>query len=524
MTARISSSSAALAVLAVAQFVIALDYSIIYVALPSVARGLSLDPAAAQWVISSYAVGFAGFLMVGGRLADRLGAKRLFLVAVNLFCVASAVGGVAQDGAVLLAARGTQGLAAALLQPATLGLIGTVFPAGPARNRALAVWAAVGAAGLAAGALLGGVLTTASWRLTFFVNVPLTLACALAAARYFRPAAPAGGGSGRVPVLASTAGTGAALALVLGLTLSAGRGWGSAPALISFGVAVVLLAAFVVIENTARAVLIERALRRTRSLRRGTAATALYMASAGSEFYLVTLLLQERQGYPPLRAGLAFLPLALMITAGSMTAGRAARRLTAAAVLACGFTLAAIGLGWLALALPGGSYLLDLLPGLVISGFGHGLIYTSMFILGTRDVPAGHQGSAGALLTTSQYLSGAVMVAVLTLVLGAGRGTGSFQAAFLITAVVAGAGLILAVASAPRPRPGPAAVIPAIADNNGDDDVQLERPEHERHDPSPAHRPGRRGLRQHTRPAAARADLRADQAPARVRGRDSADA
>ena len=158
--------------------------------------------------------------------------------------------------------------------------------------------------------------------------------------------------------------------------------------MISFGVAVVLLAAFVVIENTARAVLIERALRRTRSLRLGAAATALYMASAGSEFYLVTLLLQERQGYPPLRAGLAFLPLALMITAGSMMAGRAARRLTAAAVLACGFTLAAIGLGWLALALPGGSYLLDLLPGLVISGFGHGLIYTSMFILGTRDVPA----------------------------------------------------------------------------------------------------------------------------------------
>ena len=158
--------------------------------------------------------------------------------------------------------------------------------------------------------------------------------------------------------------------------------------------AVVLLAAFVVIENTARAVLIERALRRTRSLRLGAAATALYIAGKrGCPFYLVTLLLQERQGYPPLRAGLAFLPLALMITAGSMTAGRAARRLTAAAVLACGFTLAAIGLGWLALALPGGSYLLDLLPGLVISGFGHGLIYTSMFILGTRDVPAGRRAA-----------------------------------------------------------------------------------------------------------------------------------
>jgi MFS family permease len=445
MTAR-TSLSPALAVLSVAQFVIALDYSIMYVALPSAARGLSLNPAAAQWVISSYAVGFAGFLMVGGRLADRLGAKRLFLVAVNLFCVASAVGGVAPDGAVLLAARGTQGLAAALLQPATLGLIGTVFPPGPSRNRALAVWAAVGAAGLAVGAILGGLLTTASWRLTFFVNVPLTLGCALAAVRYFRPAHD-GGGRGRVPVLAAAAGTGAVLALVLGLSLSASRGWGSAPAVVSFGLAAVLLAGFVVIENRAGAVLIERALRRTRSLRLGTAATALYMASAGSEFYLVTLLLQARMNYPPLRAGLALLPLALMVTAGSMAAGRAGRKLTAATVLVCGFTLAAIGLGWLALTLPGGSYLLDLLPGLVISGFGHGMIYTSMFILGTRDVPPEHQGSAGALLATSQYLAGAVTVAVLTLVLGAERSSGSFRAAFLITAAAAAAGVALAAAS-----------------------------------------------------------------------------
>jgi MFS family permease len=209
----------------------------------------------------------------------------------------------------------------------------------------------------------------------------------------------------------------------------------------------VLLAGFVVIEKTGQAVLIERALRRTRSLRRGATASALYMASAGSEFYLVTLLLQARMNYPPLRAGVAFLPLALMVTAGSMVAGHSARRLAPAAVLACGFTLAAAGLAWLALALPGGSYLTDLLPGLVISGVGHGMIYTSMFILGTRDVPREHQGSAGALLTTSQYVSGTIMVAVLTLVLGVTRSTGGFRAAFLITAAAAAAGAVLAVAS-----------------------------------------------------------------------------
>ena len=161
----------------------------------------------------------------------------------------------------------------------------------------------------------------------------------------------------------------------------------------------------------------------------------------------MTLLLQARMSYPPLRAGLALLPLALMITAGSLAAGRAGRKLTAATVLACGFTLAAIGLAWLALTLPGGSYPRDVLPGLVISGFGHGMIYTSMFILGTRDVPPEHQGSAGALLATSQYLAGAVTVAVLTLVLGAERSTGGFRVAFLITAAAAAAGVALASAS-----------------------------------------------------------------------------
>src|SRR5712691_8125443 len=226
-------SRGALAVLSVAQFLVALDYSIIYVALPSIAHDLSLDPAVTQWVISGYAVFFAGFLMVGGRLADRVGAKPLFIVAIMLFGVASAAGGAAQGGALLLAARGAQGLGAALLQPAILGVIGKTFPAGPSRSRALVVWGSVGASGLAVGAILGGLLTTASWRLTFFVNVPLALLSALAATRYFRPAQN-GSRSSRVPVLASAVGTGAALALVLGLTLSAGQGWGSAPAVVSF--------------------------------------------------------------------------------------------------------------------------------------------------------------------------------------------------------------------------------------------------------------------------------------------------
>ncbi|MGH3880902.1 MAG: MFS transporter [Actinophytocola sp.] len=429
-----------LAVLSVAQFLIALDYSIIYVALPSVAADLQLEPSLAQWIISAYAVLFAGFLVVGGRLADRVGARRLFVVAVVFFGVASAVGGVATDGAVLLAARGAQGLGAALLQPAIIGLIGTTFAAGPARSRALAVWGAVGASGLAAGAVLGGLLTTASWRLTFVINVPLTLLCAAGALAWI--STDRATRADRIPVGAAVLGTGTVLALVLGLTLGADQGWRAWPTLTGLGLAAVLFVAFVA--NERRAPLIEPALRRVATLRRGVGATALYMASVGSEFYLLTLLLQSAKGYDALQAGLAFVPLAVLVTAGNAVAGRALRTHSPATVLAGGFATATVGLGWLALALHGDSYVGHLLPGLLLSGLGHGMIYTSMFVLGTRDVPAAHQGTAGALLTTSQYLSAAVTLAVLTPVLGATPDHDRFRVAFLVVTAAAAAGIALA--------------------------------------------------------------------------------
>jgi MFS family permease len=429
-----------LAVLSVAQFLIALDYSIIYIALPSVSADLHLAPSLAQWVVSAYAVLFAGFLVVGGRLTDRVGAKRMFVGAVVFFGAASAVGGAAGDGTVLLAARGAQGLAAALLQPAIIGLIGTTFPAGPARGRALAIWGGVGASGLAAGAVLGGVLTTASWRLTFVINVPLTLLCAAGALLFVRAAAVTT--ANRIPLRAAVLGTGTVLTLVLGLTLAADQGPFAWPSLVSLGLAVALLVAFLRNERTAP--LIEPALRRIATLRAGAAATALYMASVGAEFYLLTLLLQSAKGYDALQAGLAFVPLAVLVTAGNAAAGRAVRTLAPATVLAGGFAAATAGLLWLALALPGDSYAADLLPGLLLSGFGHGVIYTAMFVIGTHDVPGTHQGTAGALLTTSQYLSAGVTVAVLTLVLGPAPDDGRFRLAFLVTTAAAAAGLALA--------------------------------------------------------------------------------
>lgn len=427
-----------LLLLSLAQFLLALDYSIVYVALPGIAADLGLDLAAAQWVVSAYAVPFAGFLLLGGRIADRVGAARLFVAATVAFGVAGAAGGVAPTGGVLLGARFAQGLAAALLQPAILGLLGTMFPA---RSRALSVWGAVGASGLAAGVVLGGVLTRASWRWTFFVNVPVTVLCAAGGLIWLRAAR---GGGARIPLPGALLGTGAALGAVLALTLAGTAGWAAPVTLAVAAAAVVLAAGFAAHERLARAPLVEPALRRIGSLRVGVAATALYMASVGSEFYVVTLLLQEQRGYPPLRAGLAFLPLAALVTAGSAVTGRAVRRFGSPAVLSAGFALAAAGLGWLAVG-GDGSYVRGLLPGLLVSGFAHGVIYTAMFVLGGRDVPAAHQSSAGAVLTTSQYLAGAVTVALLTLVLAGG----SFAAAFALTAGAAAAGAVTAIRRTP---------------------------------------------------------------------------
>ena len=437
---RPNSSAPTLAVLSVAQFLIALDYSIIYIALPSVATDLRLDPSLAQWVISAYAVLFAGFLVVGGRLTDRLGAKRLFVAAVIGFGLASAVGGVASDGTVLLIARGAQGLGAALLQPAILGLIGTTFTAGPARSRALAVWGTVGASGLAAGAILGGVLTSASWRLTFLVNVPLTLLAAVGATIWIT--SNSSRVASRVPFVASALGTATVLALVIGLTLSTDH---PTAAIVSLALAAVLFLAFVRNERRSTNALIERGLRSTASLKTGAAATALYMASVGSEFYVLTLHLQSQKGYTPLQAGLAVLPLAVLVTAGNTASERVVRRYGPAVVLAAGFVIAAVGLLWLAVALDGTSYAASLLPGLLLSGFGHGVIYTSMFIIGTHDVAPAQQGTAGALLTTSQYLAGALTIAVLTLVLTSSPGPAEFRTAFLLTTAAAAGGAVLAL-------------------------------------------------------------------------------
>jgi EmrB/QacA subfamily drug resistance transporter len=435
---------AALAILAVAQFLLALDYSIVYIALPSVGDEFGLTESSVQWVVSGYAVFFAGFLIVGGRASDRFGPRNLYVAAMLLFGVSSLAGGLASDTAVLLIARGAQGIAAAMLQPAVIALINTSFEAGPARNRALSVWGTVGASGLAAGVMAGGLLTTVSWRWVFLINLPIAVLCVLGAPRLLpkSTAVPRRGTTLNVPngVLC----TGTVLTAALGLTQASGQGWSHWSTLAGLGTAAVLLAVFVVRERASRRPLVDPAIRRTRSLLVGCGSTALYMASVGNMFFVVTLLLQELRGYGPLSAGLAFLPMAVAITVANSVAARLVDALGVRLTLTLAFLADAAGLLLIAVQVGGDGYVTHLLPGLLVTGFAHGVTYVVMFIAGTADVEDRNQGVAGAMMTTAQYMSGALGIAVLVLVLGTDPGQDDFGRAFVATAVAALLGAALA--------------------------------------------------------------------------------
>ncbi|MFJ8184990.1 MFS transporter [Streptomyces sp. NPDC096105] len=430
--------AAALLALSIAQFLVALDYSIIYVALPSIGSGLDLPPEQLQWVVSAYAVFFASFLMVGGRAADLIGPQRLFFLALGLFGVGSLAAGLAGEQWLLVVSRAAQGVGAAGLTPAMLALIGSVFPAGPVRARALAIWGAIGAVGLAAGVLIGGVLTAVlSWRWVFFVNVPLIAVTVVLALR----ALPAGSRSAtsvrHLNVPGAALFTSAVLLLVAALTQAAVAGWTAPSCLGCLAGSVVLGAVWAVHDRRGTAPLVPPMLLRVRSLAGGSVMSALYMASVGAEFFLITLFLQDVWGYGPLGAGIAFLPLAVSVVAGNLVTGRLVGPWGIRATLATGFAVGAAGLALLGLGTGGDDYWTAVLPGLFVSGLGQGMAFAGMYIAGTKDVPDDDQGTASAVLTTTQYTGGAMGLAVLVLVLGDTPAPSAFGHAYALTAVLA---------------------------------------------------------------------------------------
>ncbi|MEV7930979.1 MFS transporter [Kitasatospora sp. NPDC088779] len=423
---------------------LALDVSglgVLNAALPSVGARFDLDETTLQWVMTAYAVTFAGFLLVGGRLADVLGRRRVFEVGVALFTVSALVGALAPDTAVLLGARAAQGIGAALSGPAALALLTETFPAGPARNRAFSVYAAVGAASFSGGVLLGGVLTQFfGWRSVLWFSVLLGLAV-LAATRAGLPGG--AGHSGRLDLPGAITGTLGLTLLVVGVSSDGATAW------IVLGAAVAFLALFLVREHRTADPVLPLALFRIRSVRAASLAAFLqYMGSVGLLFF-APLYLQGMLDYSPFESGLALVPmsLAVFLTANFAT-GRLLARFTPRTLMAVGLVLIGGGAAlWLGTPHDGG-YVQYVLPGLVLSGIGQGLNFPSMTSAGLTGVPARQHAVAGAVNVVAQQIGASAGVAVMVLV--AATGTDQLAGYHLAYLTAAGACVLGAAVIAVR--------------------------------------------------------------------------
>jgi EmrB/QacA subfamily drug resistance transporter len=412
----------ALTLLAMAQLIIALDATIIFVALHEMGVQLQINAQQLQWIVSGYTVAFGGCLLLGGRAADLLGRRRIYRLGMGLFALASLVGGFSTSAWLLIAARAVQGIGAALLFPATLALINTLYAEGAPRNRALAIWSMASAGGLALGTLLGGVLTQSfGWSSVLLVIVPFASACALLGG-WWLPRDPAPQ-AGRSFDLAGcfTVTLGGSL-LVTTLVQGPEWGWLAPRTLGCLVLSALLLAAFVQIEQRSRDPLMQFSLLRLRSLRAAMLLTLLFMSSFGVQYYFLALYFQDGYGWSALQAGLAFLPPTLVCTFGIKITERMLTRRSPRQVLALGMAAGAVGITAVAIALPFGATYWALLPGIVVLSIGQGMTWTAMWIVAGQGVPAAQQGVASGMAATAQQIGGALGLAVLVMLANAGRG------------------------------------------------------------------------------------------------------
>jgi EmrB/QacA subfamily drug resistance transporter len=407
----------ALLLLAMTQFVIVIDASIVNIALPSIGHALSFSQTDLSWVVNAYTLTFGGFLLLGGRLADLMGRRRMFIVGLIVFSLASLAGGLAQSEPWLIAARAVQGLGAAIVSPAALSIITTTFAEGAERNRALGVWGAVAGAGGAAGVLLGGVLTSGlSWRWVLFVNVPIGLLCAFLAPRtLLESRADLRTRSFDVPG-AVTVTAGLSL-LVYALVDAVNAGWGSTATLAKIAGALALLAIFVAIERRQRAPLMPFTIFRLRTLRGADAVALLIGMSLFSMFFFVSLYMQQVLHYSALRAGLSYLPLAfgIILSAGAASAG--VTRFGFKPVLIAGLLFVAGGLFWFAQVPPhGGTFAGDVLGPSLLAAIGLGLSFVPVTIAAVTGTRPHEAGLASGLVNTAQQVGGALGLAILATV------------------------------------------------------------------------------------------------------------
>ena len=406
------SKGLALALLAMTQFIVVLDASIVNVALPSIGTDLDFSQENLSWVVNAYTLTFGGFLLLGGRLGDLLGRRRMFIVGLILFGAASLAGGLAQSEAQLIAARTIQGLGAAIISPAALSIVTTTFAEGAERNRALGVWGAVAGAGGAAGVLLGGVLTEfLGWEWVLLVNVPIALIAAALAPRLLmesrHPTATTFDIPGAVSVTAGLA------LLVYGLVNTVDVGWGSAETLAILAAALALLVVFVAIESRTSSPLMPFSIFRLRTLTGANIVGLLVGMSLFSMFFFISLYVQQVLGYEPLEAGLAYVPLSILIIVSAGGASQLVTRFGFKPPLIAGMLLISAGLLWFSrVSAPDGSYVGDVLFPSMIVAVGLGFAFVPVTIAAVTGTRPGEAGLASGLINTSQQIGGALGLAI----------------------------------------------------------------------------------------------------------------
>ncbi|WP_066943599.1 MFS transporter [Microtetraspora fusca] len=403
-----------LAAVAVVQFMVSLDLSVVNVGLPQIAAGLGFSAVGLTWVIHAYALTFGGLLLLGGKAADRYGRKRVLLLGLGLFGLASLLGGLAQEPGHLVAARAAQGVGAAALAPAALALLSATFPTGKARIRAFGVWSAMNAAGGALGVLIGGLLTEyASWRWVMFVNVPMA-AGALALTWRGIAAGPPIVRGGRPDVLGAVLATAGMTLLVFGVVRTDQYSWTSPVTLTTLVVAAALLAAFIHVERTtAREPLIRLGLFANRSVAGANAYNLLVGAAMASAFYFMSLYLQRVLGTGPAVTGIMFLPFALGVVAGSVLAVKLGYRLAPRALLVIGGLLTATGFAWFGLISPDGAFITDVLGPSIVASVGFGLCLGPVVSTATAGVAPHETGTASGLLNSSRQIGASLGLAAL---------------------------------------------------------------------------------------------------------------
>jgi EmrB/QacA subfamily drug resistance transporter len=446
----------ALALLCSAQFVVVLDASIVNVALPSIGAALDFSQENLPWVVNAYVLTFGGFLLLGGRTADLLGRRRVFMAGLALVAVASLAAGFAATEGQLIAARAAQGLGAAIISPAALSIVTTTFGDGAERNKALGVWGAVAGSGGAAGVLLGGILTDGlGWEWVLWVNVPVAL-LALALAPRLIAESRADHETRAFDIAGAVTITAALSILVYAVVDATEAGWGSGRTIGLLALSAVLLAAFVAIELRSAKPLVPFSIFRIRTLTGANVVGLLVGASLISMFFFISLYMQQVLGYSAIKAGLSYLPLALTIIASAAVASQLVTRLGYKPVLAAGLLFIVIGLAWFSRVPVDGGFTADILGPSLFAAAGLGFAFVTTTIAAVSGVQESEAGLASGLINTSQQVGGALGLALLATIatsrtesLAAGGPpsldalTEGFQAAFLGGAAIAALGFVL---------------------------------------------------------------------------------